>query len=283
MKNGRIFSIEEFSTFDGPGIRMSVFLKGCPLRCIWCHNPEGQSAQKELLRSPNGCLGCGACFAVGEKICGKPILVRESIGVCPKNLIRECGEDITPEELVAKIDKNIGILNFNRGGVTFSGGEPLAQPDFLLSCLKLLEGRTNRAIQTCGYCDDYTFREVIDNCDYVLYDLKIFDGAKHKEYTGVSNEKILQNYRILAKSGKAFCTRIPLIPTVSDTEKNITDIARFMRECGVGYVELLPYNKMAGGKYLMLGREYEPHFDETIAPESRKEIFDSYKIEVKIL
>jgi len=280
---GRVFSIEEFSTYDGPGIRMTVFLKGCPLRCMWCHNPEGQRFEKEMARSPNGCLECGACLRMGEKLTGVPCLVPESAAVCPRHLVRQCGEDYTPEELVAKIEKNLAILNMSGGGVTFSGGEPLCHAEFVIACMRLLKGRTHRALQTCGFAPAETFQRVLAECDYVLYDLKLMDDAKHRHYTGVSNEQILKNYRTLAASGKGLCTRIPLIPTVNDTEENITATARFMRECGVSYVELLPYNKMAGGKYLMLGRTYETDFDGSIEPVVQTQIFNTYGIEVKVL
>lgn len=130
---GRVFSIEEFATFDGPGIRMSIFLKGCPLACSWCHNPEGKNFTVEYMRSPNGCLGCGECLRVGG---GK--LTNESIAVCPRNLVRVCGVDYEPDELVAKIEKNAAILSASGGGVTFSGGEPLVQHEFLNETLTLL-------------------------------------------------------------------------------------------------------------------------------------------------
>lgn len=283
MPTGRVFSIEEFSTYDGPGIRMTVFLKGCPLRCMWCHNPEGQRFEKEMARSPNGCLACGACLKMGETLTGSPCLVPESAAVCPRHLVRQCGEDYTPEELVAKIEKNLAILNMSGGGVTFSGGEPLCYADFVESCMKLLRGKTHRALQTCGFASSEIFERVLLECDYVLYDLKLMDDAKHRRYTGVSNEQILKNYRTLAASGKEFCTRIPLIPTVNDTEENMTATAELMRECGVSYVELLPYNKMAGGKYLMLGRTYQTDFDGNLEPMLQTEIFQSYGIEVKVL
>ena len=283
MSTGRVFSVEEFSTYDGPGIRMTIFLKGCPLRCMWCHNPEGQRTEVEIARSPNGCLGCGACMKQGELKTGSPCLVKESAAVCPRKLIRFCGEDFTPEELIAKIERNIPILNMSGGGVTFSGGEPLCHADFVEDCMKLLRGKTNRALQTCGYCRTDIFERVLAECDYVLYDLKLMDDEKHRHYTGVSNVLILENYRRLTASGVKFCTRIPLIPTVNDTEENITATARFMRECGVDYIELLPYNKLAGGKYLMLGRKYETDFDGSLDPVIRSEIFNQYGIEVKVL
>ena len=283
MKSGKIFSIEEFSTFDGPGVRMTIFFKGCPMRCMWCHNPESQGFDDEIVRSPNGCLECNACLRVGEEKTGVPSLVEESIGVCPRHLIRHCGEDVTSEELLARVEKKREMLNLCNGGVTFSGGEPLAQPDFLLECLKGLKGKTHRAIQTCGLCDPATFEQILAECDYVLYDLKLIDPIAHQHYTNCKNEKILKNFQSLAKSGKEFITRVPLIPTVTDTEENLTAIAALLKENGVRQVELLPYHKTAGAKYKMLGRRYEITFDPSILPNPHTEIFKNYDIEVKLL
>ena len=176
-----------------------------------------------------------------------------------------------------------GILNMSGGGVTFSGGEPLCQADFVLACMELLRGKTNRAIQTAGHVPVKRFQRVLRECDYVLYDLKLMDSEQHRRYTLAGNEWILENYRTLAKSGVPFTTRIPLIPSVNDTEENIEATARFLRECGVSYIELLPYNKMAGGKYRMLGREYTIDFDPSLVPNAREEIFHRYGVEVKIL
>ncbi len=280
---GRIFSIEEFSTYDGPGIRMTVFMKGCPLRCMWCHNPEGQRFEQEIVRSPNGCLSCGACLRAGEEQTGEPCLVERSIHVCPRKLVRFSGEDYTPEELVKKIEKNVAILNMSGGGVTFSGGEPLSHWEYVLECMRLLRGKTNRALQTCGYAKSEVFCKVLEECDYVLYDLKHMDSDIHEHYTGVDNKMILHNYETLARSKKEFITRIPLIPTVNDTEENIRATAEFMSALSVGKIELLPYNRMAGGKYLMLGRKYETDFDGNIPPDPHIDIFNEYGIEVKIL
>ncbi|MBO5323195.1 MAG: radical SAM protein [Oscillospiraceae bacterium] len=275
---GAIFSVEEFSTFDGPGIRMTVFMKGCPLRCMWCHNPEGQSFHSQYVRSQNGCLHCGACLAAGGGI-----LTADSISVCPQNLIRLCGTEISPEAMIQEIEGKLWMLNASGGGVTFSGGEPLAQPDFLMSCLDMLEGKTHRAIQTSGFASKEIFAEALKRCEYVLYDLKLMDSELHKKYTGVDNRCILENYRTLATSGKPFITRIPLIPCVNDTLDNITQTAQFMSQLGVTKVELLPYNKAAGAKYKMLGREYITDFDPSVPPQSHTEVFEHYGIGVKIL
>ncbi len=276
LRNGTVFSIEEFSVFDGDGIRMTVFLKGCPLRCEWCHNPEGQRAEREVCRSLNGCISCGACLKNG-------VLGEDGISACPRGLVRLVGDSYTSEDIARIVSANADILNASGGGVTFSGGEPLAQSEFLYECLCALHGVTDRAIQTTGYCQKDTFLRVLSECDRVLYDLKLIDDGKHRHYTGVSNVAILENYRTLSESGKPFVTRIPLIPTVTDTAENIEGIASFMRECGVCYAELMPYNKMAGGKYAALGREYRVSFDEMVEVNTHAQIFKKYGIEVKIL
>lgn len=280
---GKVFSIEEFSIYDGPGIRTTVFLKGCPLRCEWCHSPEGQSFATEVLRSPNGCLHCGACTKAGYEDTGISHLTPKSISVCPQNLLRLCGTDYTPDTLIASLQKNASILRMNGGGVTFSGGEPTAQPDFLIDCFDRLDGILHRALQTCGYCPTETFTKILSRCDYVLYDIKLMDPHLHRRYCGVSNELILENYRRLAASGIDFCTRIPLIPTVNDTVENLDATARFLRENGVSYVEIMPYHPLTGSKYALAGRIYAPSFQTTYPPDPHTEIFQSYGIEVKIL
>lgn len=280
---GRIFSIEEFSVYDGPGIRTSVFLKGCPLHCSWCHNPEGQSREREIVRSPNGCIDCKSCTTLAKRERGRLIFTEECIKKCPIGLLRVCGEDIDSESLAEKLLKNAKILNMNGGGVTFSGGEPLLQSEFLFETLKLLLGKVHTAIQTCGYASADTFSQALKLCDYVLYDLKLIDEREHIAHTGVSNALILKNFDALVESGREFVVRIPLIPTVTDSEKNVRLICELLRSRKVDYVELLPYNKMAGGKYKMLMREYAPTFDDTKEVELRCEIFTSYGIKYKVL
>ena len=280
---GTIFAIEEFSTFDGPGIRTSVFLKGCPLKCQWCHNPEGQSFAPEYLRSPNGCLGCGACLKAGEVATGTPCLVEESVMACPRHLVRKCGEQISAEELVRRLEPKFWMLRSAGGGLTFSGGEPLNQPEFLMECLELLDGKIHRAVQTSGFANAVTFQKVLSTADYILFDLKHMDSDIHRHFTGVDNIQILENYALLASSGKDFITRIPLIPGVNDTEVNLKQTAQFLSTHHVDRIELLPYNTGAGAKYRSAGRVYQVDFDEAQKPQPHIDIFHEFGIEVTVL
>lgn len=280
---GTVFAIEEFSVYDGPGIRTSVFLKGCPLRCSWCHNPEGQALQPQIVRSPNGCIGCGSCLRAATVQNEQTVFTEESVRQCPLHLLRTCGEVMESEALCQRLLKNKHILDHSGGGVTFSGGEPLAQSAFLFACLELLQGQLHTAIQTCGYCPADTFQKALSLADCFLFDIKLASEAAHRKYTGVSNKKILKNFSLLAASSVDFIVRIPLIPTVTDTAENIRSIAEILRAHHVCYAELLPYNKMAGSKYAMVQRAYKPQFDESAEVQHRTEIFDAYGIKTKIL
>lgn len=279
--DGIVFSIEEFSIYDGPGIRTTVFLKGCPLRCSWCHNPEGQRREPETVKSPNGCIHCGNCQKGATWQDGRRVLSPESIKNCPMHLIRMAGEAYTPERLCEKLLKNKTFLK--DGGVTFSGGEPLFQHEFVLECLTLLKGELHRAIQTSGYVSPPIFQRVMESADYFLYDLKLIDEEAHRSYTGVSNRMILENFRTLAQSGVDFVVRVPLIPGVTDTLENIAAIARTLADCGVHDAELLTYNKMAGGKYEMVGRKYQPDFDATVESQPRLDVFEQFGVNAKII
>lgn len=282
MSKGTIFSIEEFSVFDGPGIRTTVFLKGCPLRCSWCHNPEGQSREKEVLRNSSECLNCGRCTEVALQLTGKPELIEECVSVCPKNLIRVCGTEYEAKDLCTKLKKN-KIFYGTDGGVTFSGGEPLLQAQFLSECLTLLKGDIHTAVQTSGYTDQAVFREILAKADLFLFDLKVMDEQNAKRYTGVGSAAILKNFDSLAASGKSLLVRIPLIPEVVATEKNLEDIIRILKYYGITYAEAMPYNQLAGAKYALCGRTYTPNFNPDTPVTPPTELFAKHGITLKIL
>lgn len=277
---GLIFSIEEFALFDGDGIRVNVFFKGCPLKCKWCHNPEGQNPKIEIVRNPNSCKGCGKCSEVCEndpecKFCDRCIIN------CPESALRRSGEWVEAEALAHKLLKLAPALQ-NGGGLTFSGGEVLAQADFLIEVLQKTSVM-HRIIETSGFGDSDKFKEVLKNVDFVFYDLKVMDDEKHKFYTGVSNKLILQNATALKESGVPFTIRIPFIKNVNTDEKNLTEVAEFLQGSkNLKAVELLKYNHLAGAKYKLVGRTYKEDFREADEDDclKAKEIFARHNIPI---
>ncbi len=249
--NGIIFDIKEFSIHDGPGGRITVFLKGCPLRCVWCHNPEGLENKPQLMYKENLCSHCKKC----EQGCTheecKPF--NRCIHACPNGALSVAGKIISSDELSKKLMGSKDFFEISGGGVTISGGEPLMQSEFVCELCDKLIG-IHKAIQTSGFASEETYKKVIDKFDYVLQDIKLADDEEHIKYTGVSNKLILKNIEYLKNSGKDFVFRIPLIPGITDTEKNLTEISKIV---GSYRVELLRYNVMAGAKYSMLGLKYQ--------------------------
>ena len=248
---GVIFDIKEMAVHDGPGIRTTVFLKGCPLRCKWCHNPEGLSSEPQLMFKQARCVKCGRCMIK----CGHPECqpFGRCIHMCPQNCLEISGRTVEAKELAEELKENAEILGDSFGGFTFSGGEPLVQPKFLIELINELKG-CNLCIETSAYAPSEVFRDVIKRLDYVIMDIKLADTALHKKFTGVGNEAILSNFEFLKNSGKPYLIRTPLIPNITDTQDNLDAIKQLI---GTSDWEQLPYNKMAGAKYKMLGMSYE--------------------------
>ncbi|MBE6787769.1 MAG: glycyl-radical enzyme activating protein [Ruminococcaceae bacterium] len=248
--NGTIFDIKEMAVHDGPGIRTTIFFKGCPLRCIWCHNPEGLSAKPQLMYKHNNCKNCGKC----KQKCNHPDCqpFDRCLHICPENCLTVTGREVTAKDLASEIIPSAQVLGDGFGGFTFSGGEPLMQSEFLLELIEELKG-FHLCIETSGYASSETFKKVIEKLDLVIMDIKLADNELHKKYTGVSNTQILENFEILKNSGKPYIIRTPLISAITDTKENLLAIEKII---GNSTWEKLPENEVAGAKYKMLEMEF---------------------------
>jgi len=276
---GVIFDVKHFAVHDGPGIRTTVFLKGCPLRCLWCHSPESQSPRPEVAYYPNLCIGCGACVEAcpnGAQTLGAPKMLRErcdGTGRCAEECYAGAlvmyGRNATVDDVLEEVGKDAVLYETSGGGVTLSGGEPVAQPEFASALLGALKAEGyHTALDTSGEVPWEAMERVIAYADLVLYDLKHMDPVIHEELTGASNERILANLRKISESEKELVVRVPVIPGHNDSPDNFKAMGKFLESLKIKAVELLPYHNLGVPKYIALGREYPLHGLETPGPES---------------
>ncbi|MGI6216327.1 MAG: glycyl-radical enzyme activating protein [Coriobacteriales bacterium] len=309
---GRVFDIQGFSVQDGPGIRITVFFKGCPLKCLWCHSPESQRFESEINMLQTKCVGCCRCVQacptgsrtvkqVGTKDDGSPELkfdinletctrCGKCIDACLTQALYWCGEDMTVEDIMKKVRRDKPFFDKSGGGVTVSGGECLMQPDFMAAFLKQCkEEGVNTAVDTCGYVPWENIEKVLPYSDLFLYDIKHMDSAEHKRLTGVPNELILENAKKIAENGGRFHIRIPLITGCNDSVENIEATRDFLLTIkdAVDLVQVLPYHKLGTVKWERLywkdeatDFETEPPSDEEV--EARSQIFRDAGFEVII-
>ncbi|HPD15380.1 MAG TPA: glycyl-radical enzyme activating protein [Planctomycetota bacterium] len=279
---GRVFNIQRFSIHDGPGIRTTVFLKGCSLACVWCHNPESIAEAPELAFFPAKCIRCGHCFAACEtgarrleggearydrarcRVCGR------CAEVCYAEAIVVEGRELTADEVVAEVLRDKPFYDNSGGGVTLSGGEPLLQADFCAEVLSRCRARgVHTALDTAACVPWAAFERVLPDTRLVLLDLKLADSDRHRRATGAGNELILANARRLGTTGVPLRVRVPIVPGWTDDEGNLAAIADIARELpNLEGVELLPYHRFAESKYQRLGRAYA--LEGTQAPEEAR-------------
>jgi len=269
MLTGNIFNIQKYSIHDGPGIRTTIFFKGCPLSCWWCHNPESQSSIPEMIYWGNKCIQCKTCI----KCCPHNAIIWENgslltdkekctlCGVCVQKcptIAREIiGKKMTVEEVMEEIEKDSVFYCESGGGVTFSGGEPLMQRDFLEALLKNChQKKIHTVLDTSGYGEWHFLDRISRFVDLFLYDIKLMDDDLHVKYTGVSNQIILDNLKKLSKKNKNITIRFPVIPGINDGVQNIRDIGEFLTSIHIDSIELLSYHHIASGKYARLGKVY---------------------------
>lgn len=298
MNQGKIFNIQHFSIHDGPGIRTTVFFKGCPLNCWWCHNPESMESRNQLIYREMKCIRCGDCIAAcpagalsfdeqgvvrSDALC---TLCGRCAEVCPTEAMEMVGKGATVEEIMKEIEKDQVFYQESGGGVTFSGGEPLLQPSFLKSLLAACKSKgLHTAVDTSGYAAWETIESILDLVDLFLYDIKHLDEEKHKKYTGVSNRIILENLKKLALVHSHIWIRVPVIPGINDDDDHIREIGAFVRSLNVENLFLLPYHNIAAHKYSRLGKPYLLDQLQPVPEEKMEELRQKlipYGIKVKI-
>jgi len=270
-----VSSIQRYCLDDGPGIRTTVFLKGCPLRCLWCHNPETHKTVPELMQRSHKCTACGRCIVVCPKQ-GRQLHLDGDIPyvtvdrtqcitcgkceeVCPAEACEICGKEMTVEEVMATVVRDrIFYKSSGEGGMTVSGGECASQPEFTLALLRAAKEKgITRAIETCGFGSSEFFREAAELDTLFLYDLKEMDSERHRELTGVPNEKIIGNLLMLMDMGARIHVRMPLIPGVNDSDEELSALADFLAEHKGRYelCQIMPYHSMGNSKASALGRD----------------------------